>query len=292
MAKKDIRNSPGEEEEVDPFLLAETLLLGGDFSAAASLASEYSEARFYALRGILAWLDGEEEGRALELYDEGLKRLRKEEGARKVTFNTFSGLFHPLLLLAREQHKKAAAVLSTGIEKSRFASVYTLFRLVADFCAGRGSDRLFSIYTPDLCENPSWPKWFAVFVALAVYWTDADRLEEYRPYLLKTLKSLEENGGCPSSLPNSRTCWKSPPPVPSPAAIPRLPPPPKGGVDARPLSPRRTRPGAKTSEKKRRLIWECDWEQDEMGRLQSVDFSPSNRCCRRRESGAGGGPSP
>ncbi len=125
MAKKDIRNSPGEEEELDPFLMAETLLLGGDFSAAASLASEYSEARFYSLRGILAWLDEEEEGRALELYEEGLKRLRKEEGARKVTFNTFSGLFHPLLLLAREQHKKAAAVLSTGIEKSRFASVYS-----------------------------------------------------------------------------------------------------------------------------------------------------------------------
>ena len=275
MAKKDIRNSPGEEEEVDPFLLAETLLLGGDFSAAASLASEYSEARFYALRGILAWLDGEEEGRALELYDEGLKRLRKEEGARKVTFNTFSGLFHPLLLLAREQHKKATAVLSTGIEKSRFASVYTLFRLVADFCAGRGSDRLFSIYTPDLCENPSWPKWFAVFVALAVYWTDADRLEEYRPCLLKTLKSLEENGGVPLLAAELADLLEVTParPVPRRRSLASLLPRKEEWMHALSALDELGR-GAKTSEKKRRLIWECDWEQDEMGRLQSVDFSP------------------
>lgn len=194
MAKDHIRNSPGEGEETDPFLLAETLLLGGNFSAAASLASEHSEARFFGLRALLAWLEGEEENRALELYEEGLKRLRKEEGARKVAFNTFSGLFYPLMLLSRDEHKKTGALLSAGIEKSRMAQVYTLFRLVADFCAGKGSERLFSIYTPDLCENPSWPEWFAVFIALAVYWTDSERLEEYRPALLKTLELLETEG--------------------------------------------------------------------------------------------------
>ena len=72
MAKKHIQNSPETEEEIDPFLLAESLLLGGELSEAAALASEFSEARFFALRGILAWLEGEEEGRALELYEEGL----------------------------------------------------------------------------------------------------------------------------------------------------------------------------------------------------------------------------
>ncbi|NLB82758.1 MAG: hypothetical protein GX791_00770, partial [Synergistaceae bacterium] len=275
MAKKHIRNASGEEEEIEPFLLAESLLLGGELSEAAALASEFTEARFFALRAVLAWLEGEEEGRALELYEEGLKRLRKEEGARKVTFDSFCGLFHPLLLLSREQHKKAATVLSTGIEKSRLASVYTLFRLVADFCAGKGSERLFSIYTPEMCVDPAWPEWFAVFIALAVYWTDSERLEEYRPALLKTLELLETEGKLNLLAAELADLLEVTParPVPRQRSLASLLPRKEEWMHALSALGELGR-GAKTSEKKRRLIWECDWEQDDKGRLKSVDFSP------------------
>ncbi len=204
-----------------------------------------------------------------------MKRLRKEEGSRKTAFSTFSGLFYPLLLLSREQHKKASALIGAGIEKSRLAPVYTIFRLVADFCAGRGSDRLFAIYTPDLCENPSWPKWYAVFVALAVYWTDADRLGEYRPCLLKTLKSLEENGGLPLLAAELADLLKVTPsrPVPRRRSLASLLPRKEEWMHA--LSAlaelgRETKP----SDKKRRLIWECDWSENEDGLIRSVDCSP------------------
>ncbi len=172
---------------------AEEAYLGGKLDAAAEMASgDILSPEVFSVRGILAFLDGRR-AEALDLFETGLKRLRKEQRSRKVCYETFSGVFHPLLLLAGGEFKKASAYLSAGMEKSPYSSLYALFRFLADY-RGKGSGSFFSVYSPKVLEKQGYSPSFLFFAALCVTWSAPERLDEYRPLFEKALDGLREKG--------------------------------------------------------------------------------------------------
>jgi len=254
---------------------AEEAYLGGKLDAAAEMASgDILSPEVFSVRGILAFLDGRR-AEALDLFETGLKRLRKEQRSRKVCYETFSGVFHPLLLLAGGEFKKASAYLSAGMEKSPYSSLYALFRFLADY-RGKGSGSFFSVYSPKVLEKQGYSPSFLFFAALCVTWSAPERLDEYRPLFEKALDRLREMGkthllatelgeilGLPVENPVARD-------LPLHGILPRR----ENWMLALSALSALGETGETEKKRARRILWEADWESGEDGIIRSVSFTP------------------
>ncbi len=262
---------------------AEEAYLGGKLDAAAEMASgDILSPEVFSVRGILAFLDGRR-AEALDLFETGLKRLRKEQRSRKVCYETFSGVFHPLLLLAGGEFKKASAYLSAGMEKSPYSSLYALFRFLADY-RGKGSGSFFSVYSPKVLEKQGYSPSFLFFAALCVTWSAPERLDEYRPLFEKALACLRRKGdnepkpglkgktteaarreilGLPVENPVARN-------LPLHGILPRR----ENWMLALSALSALGETGGGEEKRARRILWEADWECDDDGIIRSVSFTP------------------
>ncbi len=255
---------------------AETAFLGGKLEQAAEMASgDILSPEVFSVRGILAFLGGRR-SEALDLYEQGLKRLRKEHRSRKVCYGGLSGVFHPLLLLAEGEFKKASAHLSAGMEKSSFAPLYSLFRFLAEYRAGRGSGSFFSVYSPKVLEKQDYPPCFFFFAALCITWSAPEKLDDYRPLFEKALDMLLDDGGLHLLATELGEILGRPVenPVPRPLPLHGILPRRENWMLALSALSAIGEAGDGGVKRARRLLWEADWESDDEGIIRSVAFTP------------------
>ncbi len=256
---------------------SEDLILSGQFEMAARSVERTACPESYSVRAMLALLDGRRK-EALDLYEEGLKKLRKTRGTRKIYYNCLSALFHAPLLLASGDVKKAAAAVGLGEEKTDYDKIYELFGHLVNFYSGKGNDRLFSAYPPASCQRENSHPNFLFFLALVIFWSVPERIAEYRLHLEKALSSHRESGKKGLFANELAEMLAFPPERPF---IERK-------LTLHDIIPRREEwmvtlgalatlgKGTGGAQKKRtkRLVWEADWDTDEKANIVSPEFIP------------------
>jgi len=259
---------------------AEILLLRGEFSAATQTIEHAGSGDSYAVRALLAILDGRRKD-ALVLFEEGLKRLRKELGVRKVYFRCFSAFFLPPLLISFGDLKKAATCAELGRQLSSFDKTYELMLCLADYHSGKGSDKFFSLFSPARCVKEKNKQGLLVLLALYLSWSSPEALidPEYRSLFLNALDELRESG-------DTFLLYRV-----ELAEMLSLPPEkqiPGRKLPLRDLIPRKEEwmvalgalttlgkgTGGAKKKRERRILWEVDWDTEENGTIVSPEFIP------------------
>jgi superfamily II DNA or RNA helicase len=111
----------GKEVPADALkLYLEKLLLRGEIRKAAAIMTASESVPLEELRGWLAVLEGDD-ARAIALFEQGLTRLKKETGKRKIFFRDLSGLFYLLTLIRSglPHHLQTAVELGEWAVKQR-----------------------------------------------------------------------------------------------------------------------------------------------------------------------------
>jgi hypothetical protein len=127
------------------------------------------------LRGALSFLQGEPE-RTIELYEEALRRLRKEAGKRSVVIPGLPALFFAFALIQTEPRQEHLARLIQLADQtlSLFArDRFTLvLQMLADFARVARGDLRFE-QCPWLVHEPvTAHPWLDLFRGVALYWLD------------------------------------------------------------------------------------------------------------------------
>lgn len=259
---------------------AELLILSGDLSAAVQTIEHAESGDSFAVRALLAILDDRRKD-ALALFEEGLKRRRKEHGARKVYFRCFSALFHSPLLLSFGDMKKAAACAELGKQLSMFNTAYEMMLCVADYHSGKGNDGFSALFPPARFAKEKNKQGLLVLLALSLSWSSPEMLidPEYRSLFLKTLDELRNGGGAFLLY-----CVEL-------AEMLSLPPEteiPGRKLPLRNLIPRKEEwmvalgalttlgkgSGGAKKKRERRILWQVDWDTEENGTIVSPEFTP------------------
>ncbi len=252
---------------------AEEAYLGGKLDAAAEMASgDILSPEVFSVRGILAFLDGRR-AEALDLFETGLKRLRKEQRSRKVCYETFSGVFHPCFSLPEGVQKGLGLSFGRNGEEPLLLSV-ALFRFLADY-RGKGSGSFFSVYSPKVLEKQGYSPSFLFLRPSASPgvppkgWTSTGLFSK-RPWTAFA-KRAKRTSWPRSSEKFLDSRWKtrrqeSPPPRNSSRR--------ENWMLALSALSALGETGGGEEKRARRILWEADWECDDDGIIRSVSFTP------------------
>jgi superfamily II DNA or RNA helicase len=179
-------------------LLTEQLLLRGELSEAQQMCDRFSEpyrTSTAALRGWLHCLRGEDEA-AIEQYTIALTALQKGTGKKKVYFHSVSGLFFILALLRQgsgESLKRVETYASLGRQAKHWLStIYVALEKIAQFQQGDLSQKEFivSMVPHENCHSLE-----ILFLALCVFWADANYAKTRLPRLLEPFYHKAESAG-------------------------------------------------------------------------------------------------
>jgi superfamily II DNA or RNA helicase len=153
---------------------AEFAALSGRLEDAVRALEKSGSHEKYSIAALLALTRGEKD-RALTLYEEGLKLIRRAERKRKTGYFSWTGVFYPLLLLGEGAEVKKSIDYLDGAQArpgrrlvpSALSLAYIFFR------PDIKSDELFdkeSVFKlePSLCVS-------AFFFLLYAYWFDTER---------------------------------------------------------------------------------------------------------------------
>ncbi|MDR2175836.1 MAG: DEAD/DEAH box helicase [Synergistaceae bacterium] len=168
---------------------AEFAALSGRLEDAVRALETNDSPEKYSLAALLALTRGEKE-RALALYEEGLKLIRKIERKRKVGYLSWTGAFYPILLLSAGEDAKKALDYLEGT-RARFGGriAVAAFRLLRFFfLPGTKNDEFFQnrfVFEsrPERCVN-------AFFFLLYAYWFDAEETRGMKPLAAATFRQL------------------------------------------------------------------------------------------------------
>ena len=175
------------------YYLAEQALLRGEPAKARQYLgpqqTDYSE----ALRGWLAFLDGNDE-QAIQHYEAALKLLRKRTGKRKIFFDHLAGVFFILALLASNtpaRLRQALDMMAPVFDKgARYAypGLYRHLWQVVEVQQGQ----LQKIAPPDL--NAPLPALDRFFQLLVLFWLKAADPQALRGLATILMGTAQENG--------------------------------------------------------------------------------------------------
>jgi superfamily II DNA or RNA helicase len=166
---------------------AEFAALSGRLEDAIRALEKSGSHEQYSFAALLALTRGEKE-RALTLYEEGLKRIRKIERKRKTGYLSWTGVFYPILLLNEGADAKKSTDYLDGVQARQrgriAASAFSLLHIF--FRPDIKSDELFekgSAFNsrPHLCIS-------AFFFLLYAHWLDADRARRLQSLAKETYR--------------------------------------------------------------------------------------------------------
>ena len=258
-----------KEQTVPPRLeLAriERLIMHGRMEEAQSRLKGFQDPEGFALRAVLALSLRGDEGEALALYEEGLKRMKGRESSP--FYLSWMGMFYPLLLRrAGEGERKLKSSLKKieywGLEENMRPLAGPLRRLLGIDKLEDASPVEFSIESNGLVVFPG---------MLLLYWLgeDEEKVQAALPELisrfdelgmsflsseLRALQGDSEGGALPphplKDILKREEEWER-----SLSALSSI-----SGV-----------PGAAGSTK--RIVWEVDWYANEGGRVRNLNLTP------------------
>jgi superfamily II DNA or RNA helicase/tetratricopeptide (TPR) repeat protein len=168
---------------------AEFAALNGRLEEAVRALEKCDSQERYCLAATLALTRGEKE-RALALYEEGLKLIRKAERKRKTAYLSWTGVFYPILLVGTGTEIKKAAdyldgmrIRSNGsLAASGFNLLHFFFRadLKDDVFLQNGSEFESK---PGRCIN-------AFFFLLYAYWIAPEKTRKLKTLATATYRQL------------------------------------------------------------------------------------------------------
>ncbi|MDR1376221.1 MAG: hypothetical protein LBJ22_01820, partial [Synergistaceae bacterium] len=172
---------------------AEFAALSGRVEEAAREIEKTDFHEKYSVAALNALVRGEQD-RALSLYEEGLKRMRKSEGKRKVGYNSWTGIFYPILLLGSNVPLKKTEDYLEGVRTHSGwrMSPASLDLLRFLFPSNLKTDEFFrngSTFAnkPERCVE-------AFFFLLFAYWLDTDKARGFKTLAEAAYLQLESLG--------------------------------------------------------------------------------------------------
>ena len=175
------------------YYLAEQALLRGEPAKARQYLGAHDTDYSEALRGWLAFLDGNDE-QAIQHYEAALKLLRKRTGKRKIFFDHLAGVFFILALLASNtpaRLRQALDMMAPVFDKgARYAypGLYRHLWQVVEVQQGQ----LQKIAAPDL--SAPLPALNRFFQLLVLFWLKAADLQALRGLATILVGTAQENG--------------------------------------------------------------------------------------------------
>ncbi|KAB2929036.1 MAG: tetratricopeptide repeat protein, partial [Candidatus Contendobacter sp.] len=175
------------------YYLAEQALLHGEPAKARQYLGAHDTDYSEALRGWLAFLDGNDE-QAIQHYEAALKLLRKRTGKRKIFFDHLAGVFFILALLASNtpaRLRQALDMMAPVFDKgARYAypGIYRHLWQVVEVQQGQ----LQKIAAPDL--SAPLPALNRFFQLLVLFWLKAADLQALRGLATILVGTAQENG--------------------------------------------------------------------------------------------------
>ncbi len=167
------------DNEALAVLRAEYLMMSGHPDEAVRLVTGTRLITGFALRAMGALLRGDREA-ALARYEEGLKELRKASGKRKIGYSSWTGVFYPLLLLAKQGEGKKIKDYIDGavhVAGTEYPDTLILIRFLCD--PGAKREEFYTFAT--VLQNKPQHSFLIFFYVLYGYWLDADRTRELLP---------------------------------------------------------------------------------------------------------------
>ncbi|MGV0023893.1 DEAD/DEAH box helicase [Phormidesmis priestleyi] len=184
--------------DMQRILLTEQLLLRGQLSDAQKMCDRFSEpyrTSTAALRGWLHFLRGDDET-AIGEYTIALTALQKGTGKKKAYFHSVSGLFFVLALLRQgsgESLKRAEIYAGLGRQAKHWLSpIYIALERVAQFQQGDLSQKDFIV---NIAPHENSHSLEILFLALCVFWVDANYARTRLPKLLEPFYHKAESAG-------------------------------------------------------------------------------------------------
>ncbi|MDR3254294.1 MAG: DEAD/DEAH box helicase [Synergistaceae bacterium] len=170
------------------------MLQEGRFDDAERLiaSSREDDAQNNAIRATIAVARGDPDG-AYELFESGIKRIRKETGKRKVAFHTWCGVLYPILMVrSGAQAKKIIDYVNAAVD---FNPNTEAALLMAKSLTAQGTERqkIFSQETINFVKNRE-IVYDTFFFALFAYWIDQAKARKHIALFAKTCANLNEMG--------------------------------------------------------------------------------------------------
>ena len=191
---------------------AEDVDLAEDWAEYAAMTGRVEEAAFvmknldsvekYSILAMAALVRGEND-KALSLYEEGLKLLRKAEGKRKTGYLSWTGIFYPILLFGkatkdaentdRTPAKKIEDYLVGGLERARFGRrmMVSALGLLRFLLPNKLKNDDFWQYLPAFAKGQA-KHLDAFFYILCAYWLDSKKAGEMQNLAMTTYFRLTD----------------------------------------------------------------------------------------------------
>ena len=171
------------------FTWAEYAMLEGRTDEAIRALTEKESSHRYSFEALEALRQGDKE-KALALYEEGLKLLRKLTKKRKIGYASWTGIFYPMLLLNSVGAEKKIESYVDGVNPSireRLLSPHMFVRLF--LAASNKTGIFFKEATafqnrPEFCVD-------AFYYLLFAYWLDKEKTRDLWTLAKNTLSQLE-----------------------------------------------------------------------------------------------------
>ena len=168
------RKNPGDD--LLDMAWIEYALFAGRVKEAVQAAGRTNTAEKYAVLAFGALIDGERD-RALVLYEEGLRLLRKNTGKRKAAFFSWTGIFYPILLLNDADSARKIADYAEAARLYGNTLLFDVYGMMRTWSGGKEPE-VFNENSeelrPERCVS-------AFFELLFAYWLDRSKARELRP---------------------------------------------------------------------------------------------------------------
>ncbi len=203
-------NQASQSQDFLARIVAELLLLRGDWAAVKTLVSNSSAPEMQALAASLLFLAGDITS-AISEFELALALLRKQSAKRTSYFYGLGGVFYLLALLKindPSQRSKLSTLLTQAIKcENAWMGVYRLLSSFQQFMQGDLSQRELILRTeipykthrgfkedgsPDSIVSP--PLLVQMFLLLIKFWTKAEHFDHVTPLSQQLYRQLYENG--------------------------------------------------------------------------------------------------
>ncbi len=171
---------------------ADYAMLAGRADEALRVREKSESAEMFALEALASLMQGDP-AKALSLYEDGLRHLRKATGKRRIAFRSWAGVFYPVLLLAAgvpvkraADYLEATAVAGTNLSSASVSFLYAFVEPGAKNADFFDAIRAFD-EKPECCVD-------IFFFLLYACWLDMDRAREYRKPAEMAFRRLEALG--------------------------------------------------------------------------------------------------
>ena len=176
---------------------AEYAALMGRADEAARAMEKLDSLEKYSIKAMVAMLNGKNDT-AISLYEDGLKLLRKAEGKRKIGYLSWTGIFYPILLIAKNAESPDSvptkkiedyldSVSSYAVNRVTDVSPNLLRFLLSSTLKSDEFWQYESIFTQGRGSYPS-----SFLYLLCAYWLNAQKAAGMRNLALITYRRLTE----------------------------------------------------------------------------------------------------